>query len=121
MDAGSFVELAQSWKSVPEHHTCLTKVITDVEQYRIIHGYTALIIDFELDNSCYQYVEKLEHVIVILSVDFHTRGDLIITVTSPSGTESNILNTRPHDTSNEGFTDFKFLTVHLWDENWFFR
>ena len=76
----------------------------------------SLQIAFETDGICLQHVDRLEHVIVKLTMDFSRRGNLKITLTSPSGTESVILDHRPNDDSNEGFSDFEFLTVQFWDE-----
>merc|ERR1719453_2384364 len=42
---------------------------------------------------------------------------LELTLESPSGIKSNLLQRRPHDTSREGFSDWPFLTVFNWDEN----
>ena len=58
----------------------------------------------------------MEHVIVKISLSFERRGLLRITLTSPSGTKSNILDERPFDYSTRGFNRFDFLTVHMWDE-----
>ena len=111
-DAGRFLQLALEWKHVPQQRFCTTTITSSME----IHPNTPLNIEFPTDNSCMQHVDILEHVIVKLTLDFSRRGDLKITITSPSATESIILDHRPNDDSTEGFTKFEFLTVHFWDE-----
>ena len=83
---------------------------------KIISFFQGLEIEFEISDSCVGVVDRLEHVIAKISLDFERRGDLRITLTSPSGTKSNILDERPFDYSTRGFDNFDFLTVHMWDE-----
>ena len=66
--------------------------------------------------SCHQIVERLEHVIIELTIDLNERGSLKLKLISPVGTESIILDKRPNDDSNEGFQEFEFLSVHFWNE-----
>ena len=61
-------------------------------------------------------IDKLEHVVVILSIAFPKRGELKLEITSPHGTKSTILDKRPNDKSRKGFDQFEFLSVHFWDE-----
>ena len=116
IDAGRFVLRSKDWITVPSQHSCTTSVIETTDQYADIEPNKPLILYFESDSSCTQHVEKLEHVILKLSVDFDRRGDLKISIFSPSGTESNVLDQRPNDSSKDGFDEFEFLTVHFWDE-----
>jgi len=116
MDAGRLVEMAQEWTVVPQQRNCTTKVIQNSSQYREIKGRTPIIVPFDIHSDCYQYVDRLEHVMVKLTLDFDRRGDLKISLVSPSGTQSDILDRRPHDYSSRGFSEFEFLTVHMWDE-----
>ena len=116
MDAGLLVEAARDWDSVPEQRNCTTRIVDKANAQRDIVRRDAVEVEFEIDPSCEQFVSRLEHVIVILSLDFDRRGDLKISIFSPLGTESNILEKRPHDYSSKGFDNFEFLTVHMWDE-----
>lgn len=78
----------------------------------------------------------LEHVVANMSFRYHRRGDLKITLISPSGTPSLLLNYRKKDDSNKGkfrqqkirlifnqfrillaMTFFPFTSVHNWGEN----
>lgn len=60
-------------------------------------------------------------------VDIHAvcRGDLSISLESPSGTISLLLDTRPNDASTTGLKNWTLMTVHCWEEQpqgvWTFR
>ena len=45
------------------------------------------------------------------------RGDLRMFLTSPRGTRSTLLHTRPHDTASSGFTNWPFMSTHTWGED----
>lgn len=89
-------------------------------------------------------VVSLEHVQVEVSIEYTRRGDLHITLTSPSGETYANLNTlacahlgmstlivgfvplgtttvllaeRERDTSSNGFRNWAFMSVHTWGEN----
>ena len=51
-----------------------------------------------------------------INLDHTYRGDLTISLISPSGTESEMLALRKNDNSTDGI-DFYFMTVHCWGEN----
>ncbi|CAO2614312.1 Proprotein convertase subtilisin/kexin type 6 [Lemmus lemmus] len=73
-----------------------------------------------LTNACAEHSDQrviyLEHVVVRISVSHPRRGDLQIHLISPSGTKSQLLAKRLLDFSNEGFTNWEFMTVHCWGE-----
>ena len=56
-----------------------------------IDGKEPLVVQFDIDQDCEELVDKLEHVVLTLSLDFEKRGDLKITIKSPNGTVSDIL------------------------------
>ena len=60
-------------------------------------------------------IERLEHVQVSISVEHHRRGDIQISLISPSGTRSELLSPRSNDDSRESI-HFTFMTVHSWME-----
>lgn len=62
-------------------------------------------------------INYLEHVQLISTIDFTRRGDLQITLISPSGTKSNLLDKRSRDSSQAGFNDWPFMSTHFWGEN----
>jgi len=57
---------------------------------------------------------QVEHVEVYVDIDHVYRGDLIITLTSPSGTQSTLA--QKQSDSNNNYRDWMFSTVHNWDE-----
>lgn len=61
-------------------------------------------------------IEHLEHVQIHVKIEHAQRGELTLTLISPSGTQSDILSERPKDESRNGI-DFTFMTVHNWGEN----
>ncbi|XP_065757520.1 proprotein convertase subtilisin/kexin type 6 isoform X3 [Phocoena phocoena] len=63
-----------------------------------------------------QRVSYLEHVVARITISHPRRGDLQIHLISPSGTKSQLLAKRLLDHSNEGFTNWEFMTVHCWGE-----
>ena len=66
----------------------------------------------------YDQIGFLEHVVARMSVTqtAGSRGDLHITLTSPSGTESILLDYRPLDEGKKYF-NWPFMSVHFWGEN----
>nr|XP_027811077.1 proprotein convertase subtilisin/kexin type 6 isoform X3 [Marmota flaviventris] len=73
-----------------------------------------------LTNACADHSDQrviyLEHVVVRISISHPRRGDLQINLISPSGTKSQLLAKRLLDFSNEGFTNWEFMSVHCWGE-----
>ncbi|CAB1448387.1 unnamed protein product [Pleuronectes platessa] len=63
-----------------------------------------------------QHVVYVEHVVVRVTITHGRRGDLSITLTSPSGTVSQLLANRPLDNSTEGFHNWELMTTHCWGE-----
>lgn len=61
-------------------------------------------------------VRYLEHVQLLISLDYTRRGDLVMYLTSPMGTKSCLLPPRKEDMSNEGFSKWPFMTTHSWGE-----
>jgi len=62
-------------------------------------------------------IRYIEHVQVLLSIDYSRRGDLTIFLTSPMGTRSCLLPIRSEDSSDEGFRKWPFMTTHAWGED----
>lgn len=62
-------------------------------------------------------VNYLEHVQAKLTLTYYRRGNLVIHLTSPSGTRSTLLPKRPSDMNKGGFNQWAFLSVHFWEEN----
>lgn len=62
-------------------------------------------------------IRYLEHVQLVLTLDYSRRGDLAIDLTSPMGTKSRLLTPRGEDLSDEGFLKWPFMTTHSWGED----
>lgn len=58
----------------------------------------------------------LEHVQVIIDLEYTSRGSLDIFLVSPSGTISTLLSRRPLDVSRSGFDKWPLMSVHFWGE-----
>lgn len=52
----------------------------------------------------------------VISVQSNTRGTLVVTLRSPMGTNSTLLDRRMLDQSAEMFNKWPFTTVHMWGE-----
>lgn len=78
-----------------------------------------LLLEIEAD-SCVgtkNEIRYLEHVQLVLSIDYTRRGDLTIFLTTPMGTRSCLLPVRGEDSSDEGFHKWTFMTTHAWGED----
>lgn len=62
-------------------------------------------------------IRYVEHIQLLLSLDYTRRGDLVVYLTSPMGTKSCLLSPRKEDLSDEGFTKWPFMTTHSWGED----
>jgi subtilisin-like proprotein convertase family protein len=58
---------------------------------------------------------RVEHVTVLVNVNHTARGNLKITLTSPSGTVSRLAEV--HSDSGDNFSNWTFMTVRNWGEN----
>uniref|UniRef100_A0A8P4GJV6 P/Homo B domain-containing protein n=1 Tax=Dicentrarchus labrax TaxID=13489 RepID=A0A8P4GJV6_DICLA len=105
VDAEAMVLEARKWMTVPHQHTC-----SQIPERRTSITTTGCSEDPE------QHVDYLEHVVVKVLVVHPRRGDLEINLISPSGTRSQLLAKRLFDSSNEGFRNWEFMTVHFWGE-----
>lgn len=61
----------------------------------------------------------LEHVQLVIDLEYTSRGSLDIFVISPSGTVSTLLSRRPLDVSRDGFDKWALMSVHFWGETSF--
>uniref|UniRef100_A0A672SBQ9 Proprotein convertase subtilisin/kexin type 6 n=1 Tax=Sinocyclocheilus grahami TaxID=75366 RepID=A0A672SBQ9_SINGR len=116
VDAEAMVVEAKKWRNVPPQHTCSK---TSDRRTRYIRADQKL--NASISSSCCsdqpdQQVVFLEHVVVRILIVHPRRGDLEISLVSPSGTRSQLLAQRLFDNSNEGFRNWEFMTVHCWGE-----
>uniref|UniRef100_A0A8C2W0A0 Proprotein convertase subtilisin/kexin type 6 n=2 Tax=Chinchilla lanigera TaxID=34839 RepID=A0A8C2W0A0_CHILA len=116
VDAEAIVLEAKKWRAVPSQHVCIATSDKRPRSIPIVQ----VLRTTALTNACAdhsdQRVVHLEHVVVRISISHPRRGDLQIHLISPSGTKSQLLAKRLLDFSNEGFTNWEFMTVHCWGE-----
>ncbi|KAM7077172.1 neuroendocrine convertase 1 isoform 2-T2 [Ciconia maguari] len=62
-------------------------------------------------------IASLEHVQLEATIEYSRRGDLHVTLVSPSGTNTVLLAERERDKSPNGFKNWDFMSVHTWGEN----
>nr|XP_018668642.1 proprotein convertase subtilisin/kexin type 7-like [Ciona intestinalis] len=60
-------------------------------------------------------LSTLEHILITVTIDHHSRGNLRFVFICPNGTRS-MIPTRQKDTSDAGLTDWTFSTVKCWGE-----
>jgi proprotein convertase subtilisin/kexin type 1 len=104
------------YKTVPEKVVCLTTTDAKLPE-EMASGH-------QLEVSLYatgckgqdNEVNFVEHVILYMDMTYSRRGDLQILLTSPTGTETELLTLRPSDRSADGFVDWPFMSVHTWGE-----
>ncbi|XP_029474394.1 neuroendocrine convertase 1 [Rhinatrema bivittatum] len=119
LNAKALVDLAnpETWKGVPEKKECIVK--DTAYQPRQLRSGGQLIIEIPT-KACEgqdNYIKSLEHVQVEATIEYSRRGDLHISLTSPSGTNTVLLAERERDASDKGFKNWDFMSVHTWGEN----
>lgn len=120
MDASSMTEYAKNWHSVPKQLSCeVTLNVSDLNSNRlVIPSYAELRLTLSLKkNNC--SIQYLEHMQAEVNLRFPRRGYLEMYSSSPSGTKSKLLYSRPMDgyTGNQNFTDWRVTSLHYWGEN----
>jgi subtilisin-like proprotein convertase family protein len=109
IDAAAAVGLGGSWKNLGER----------VSREAALSGMNAAIPDgssagvsCSLDLAGEEF--RVEHVLCTIDIEHAYRGDLVITLTSPSGTVSQF--SEVHDDENEDYENYTFLSVRHWGE-----
>jgi len=114
IDAGAAVALALNWTTV-ESELNATSGIQNLNAAIPDATNVAATDTIYMSNDL-----QLESVDVIIDIDHNARGDLEITLTSPSGTESVLATT--HGDNGNNYNNWMFSSVHFWDEgsagNW---
>ncbi|XP_029469179.1 proprotein convertase subtilisin/kexin type 4 isoform X2 [Rhinatrema bivittatum] len=104
LDANIMVNLAKKWETVrPQRRTIATHLVV----HRNVTACAGT------PNS----IRSLEHVQARITLSYSRRGDLEISLTSPMGTKSVLVDVRPYDTSTKGYRDWSFMSTHSWDED----
>ncbi|XP_028660609.2 neuroendocrine convertase 1 [Erpetoichthys calabaricus] len=119
LNAKALIDLVDPkiWKHVPEKKQCIVK--DDTFSPRSLKADGEIIIEIPTKACAGQEntIVALEHVQLEASIEYTRRGDLHITLTSPSGTSTVLLAERERDTSSNGFKNWDFMSVHTWGEN----
>ncbi|NXR61868.1 NEC1 convertase, partial [Rhadina sibilatrix] len=119
LNANALVDLAdpKRWKHVPEKRECIVK--DKNFEPRLLRANEEVIIEIPTkacegqENS----IASLEHVQLEATIEYSRRGDLHVTLVSPSGTSTVLLAERERDKSPNGFKNWDFMSVHTWGEN----
>ncbi|XP_059398536.1 neuroendocrine convertase 1-like [Carassius carassius] len=119
LNAKALVDLADPkiWKHVPEKKQCIVRDETFQSRPLKAAGEISIEIPTKACAGQVNSIVSLEHVQVEVSIEYTRRGDLHITLTSPSGTTTVLLAERERDTSANGFRNWAFMSVHTWGEN----
>ncbi|CAG5101699.1 Similar to Pcsk1: Neuroendocrine convertase 1 (Rattus norvegicus) [Cotesia congregata] len=116
MNAYSLVQAAANWTNVPDKIECAFK--SHQSSQNVAYGKPG-ILSFNV-NGCEDKdaeVDFLEHVQIQITLTYTIRGALEIYLTSPTGTRIKILNRRKLDDSQDGFKNWKFMSVATWGED----
>uniref|UniRef100_A0A673ZBD1 Neuroendocrine convertase 1 n=1 Tax=Salmo trutta TaxID=8032 RepID=A0A673ZBD1_SALTR len=119
LNAKALVDLADpaTWKHVPEKKQCIIRDDSFQPRYKDSNILITIEIPTKACNGQDNAVLSLEHVQVEASIEYTRRGDLHITLTSPSGTNTVLLAERERDMSSNGFRNWDFMSVHTWGED----
>ncbi|XP_027426681.1 proprotein convertase subtilisin/kexin type 6 isoform X1 [Zalophus californianus] len=116
VDAEALVTEAKKWRAVPAQHVCVATTDKRPRSIPVVQTLRTTALTTACADHSDQRVGYLEHVMARISISHPRRGDLQIHLISPSGTKSQLLAKRLLDHSNEGFTNWEFMTVHCWGE-----
>ncbi|XP_034381952.1 proprotein convertase subtilisin/kexin type 6 [Cyclopterus lumpus] len=116
VDAEALVLEALTWRTVPPQHTCSRMLVRRTRYIHAGQSMNSSVTTSGCSEEPDQHVDHLEHVVVKVLIVHPRRGDMEINLISPSGTRSQLLAKRLFDSSNEGFRNWEFMTVHFWGE-----
>ncbi|XP_054466040.1 proprotein convertase subtilisin/kexin type 6-like isoform X2 [Anoplopoma fimbria] len=116
VDAEALVVEASKWRTVPPQHTCIQMPVRCTRHIHAGQSLNSSTTTSGCSEEPDQHVDYLEHVVVKVLIVHPRRGDMEINLISPSGTRSQLLAKRLFDSSNEGFRNWEFMTVHFWGE-----
>lgn len=116
LDAGLMVQQATRFQSVAPQKICTQEIPLDAARiFSPGHG-VSVNIQSDACQGRLNHISSLEHVQVRVSINAACRGDLSISLESPGGTVSLLLDTRPNDASASGLQNWTLMTVHCWGE-----
>jgi subtilisin-like proprotein convertase family protein len=108
IDAQAAVGTARTWNNVAAASRFSTPV-DSVNQAIPDNNPTGVSASLVVNNNLI-----LEHVEIVFNATHPFRGDLVVTLTSPAGTES-VLAERRND-NGDNYNDWRFMTVRNWGE-----
>ncbi|KAL7673549.1 hypothetical protein ACOME3_008404 [Neoechinorhynchus agilis] len=114
LDADAMIELGAKWTHVSDRKECNKFETVSAEKRRTDED--VVVVRWLLKIAECE-VERLEHFIVTLTLNTNSRGGTRISVTSPAGTLSVLLDYRPEDHSDKGIHEHPFGTNRCWGEN----
>ncbi|CAJ1061950.1 furin-like protease kpc-1 [Xyrichtys novacula] len=117
LDAALMVQQAAHFNTTAPQRTCTQEV--QLHPYRILSPKAAVTLNIQ-SEACHgstNEINTLEHVQVRVSINSVCRGDLSISLKSPAGTVSQLLDTRPMDSSTAGLKNWTLMTLHCWGED----
>lgn len=119
LNAKALVDLAdpKTWKGVPEKKECIVKDSNFQPRSLRSEGELSIEIPTKACEGQANHITSLEHVQLEATIEYSRRGDLHLTLTSPSETSTVLLAERERDTSSRGFKNWDFMSVHTWGEN----
>ncbi|ESP02909.1 hypothetical protein LOTGIDRAFT_212426 [Lottia gigantea] len=116
LDAAAMVDLASTWKGLPERFHCTAGTVAETRSFSFNKS-LRMTIDTSACAGSENEVNYLEHVQSFITVTSTFRGCVTFYLTSPMNTTSMILSQRPKDDdSKNGFTRWPFMTTHTWAE-----
>ncbi|XP_035020543.1 furin-like protease kpc-1 isoform X1 [Hippoglossus stenolepis] len=116
LDAGLMVQQAAHFNSAAHQRKCTQEVALHPTRILSSGGRVSVNIPSEACSGGTNEISNLEHVQVTVSISAVCRGDLSISLQSPGGTVSLLLDTRPNDDSTDGLIHWTLMTVHCWGE-----
>ncbi|XP_047453838.1 furin-like protease kpc-1 [Mugil cephalus] len=116
LDAALMVQQATHFQPVAPQRRCTQDITLNPARILSSGGEVTVEIQADACKGGDNQINVLEHVEVTVSINAVCRGDLSISLESPGGTVSVLLDTRPNDASTAGLKNWTLMTVHSWGE-----
>merc|ERR1719431_1158416 len=115
LDCSKMVQLGMNWTNVPEQRECETPSLKPNVKIPARGSVKATLKTDACRDQSENRIDVLEHTKVAIGLKIPHRGDLVLKVYSPDGTESELLSRRRKDQHED--IRFAFMTVRNWGEN----
>ncbi|XP_035983376.1 neuroendocrine convertase 2 [Fundulus heteroclitus] len=116
LDAGLMVQQAVLLRTAAPQRKCKQEETFYSDRFIPAGGQVSINIESDGCQGRANEINTLEHVQVRVRITAACRGDLSISLESPGGTVSLLLDTRPYDASAAGLKNWTMMTVHCWGE-----